>query len=643
MKKAQQAGLPLLLSALVGCSSYRTIAHERCPPTFGAECHGAFAEYLERDPEGARAAYRTHVRRLAAACVGPVDAGARERCAIVAALRAHATMSEVLRAHRVPASIDPDALPADWEGALAMVRDLCPGAAERGAASCLWPAPCSLGDRRSIPGAAGPGRAACALRQSFDRVDQGDDQDEPWFNGPAREVVVAALLDRRDRLPAGDVAGRAMLLARARRLSAVIGDPRYAEHYSERSERLLARLAATTTVSGAEGAERALVVLAAAVGRGGFDPASAAGRELIEALDGDELRLSADSRARLVEVVESAAQGTLGAAAAQGTYPHAFEALEVLQRLGEPAAVARWRAALRVGGAPHEAALSARHLAAGRPGSAWLHGMVVVALGGEYDSAPVDRSLAPTFPLARGRVHLDFAGCPWADLPGAAVGVGSLSTATLRWTRCASSERRWETQEARTFTAQEERTVTEQVTGVRGSNYNTFGRVDTSPGITQSVSVTHTYTVPVTRTVTDYFSHRRLESEAAIEATVRVDDRVVTVSWAEVRPPVEETQTTSPARPRRFSEMTLDLHRHPVRESLATWLRPGGGLQRTLALDAASRLVAEARRASDPETVDDLYARAYYGARAALDPQARAHLRDRLGLSESRMHAVFEP
>lgn len=621
MVRALRACLFSLLPALVACSSYRAVVHERCPPTFGAECRDAYTEYFERDPDGARAAYGSHVRRLAASCERPVDAGSRERCTVVAALRAHATMSDVLRARRVPASIDPEALPADWEGSLAALRALCPEPVE--------------------------GDEACTLLASFEAAERGEANNSPWFNGPVREVVAATLLDRRERLPADDVEGRRALLERVLQMSVWIGDLRYAGHPSEATARLLARIDAARAEGTSENAERALAELSAAVEQGSFDATSAEGRRLIRAAAEARRTLPEPSRTRLAATAGRAADAVLRDAAAQRSYMRALDALDALAGLAEADASSRWREALRAEGARHHEALSARHLSAGRPGSAWLHGMMAVALGGQADLSAARAPLARAFPPSAVALRVDASGCPWADPSGALPAPAApAAEVSLRWTRCASDERRWETNEAHTFTARVEQTRTRPVQRlVGGYQCGSLERNCSSrSGTWQTVEEEVTETVPVERTVTEYLWHRELRTAASAEATVRVGDRVITATWADERPPVVEVQTTSARRPSRFSAVTLDDQRRAARESLAAWLGPGGGLQQALARDVASRLVAEAapHLASDPEAADELYARAYFGARAALDPAARERLRQRLGLSDERMRAVFE-
>lgn len=645
--------------ALLACSSYREVARERCPPLFGFTCGDAYEAYFANDPEGARAAYRAHVRRLAASCEefgaapssggeargkpqtsdddappseSPAAAGSAApggddaryaRCTVVAALRAHATRIDLLRELRVPAGHDPEALPADWDGALRTLRAICLRGRGRG--------------------------GACELLTTFEAAERGEQGQAHWFEGPVREVVVAALVERLERLPADDDAGRGALLQRINRMTLTLGDVRYGGA-SASTERLLERVAAARAAASSGEADRAVTALEAAAAREDFDPTSREAGALVQRVrerlaggrEGD-----AATRARVRALAARAADAVVRRATARQEFLRGLDALEVLSTIDPDGVTSPSRDALRAAGGQFHAEQSARHLAAGRPGAAWLHGTLGAALGvpGPLDAAR--SALAPLVPAAAFVLRFDAAGCPWAAPSLAAPPAGAPAVEVeLRWTRCESNERRWNSQEQHTVTVREEQTRRVQRQRLVGAyNCGPLERYCTNrTGHWENVTEEVTETVPVERVVTDDFAHRELTTGASAEATLRFEGRAVNASWSETSPPIAEVQTTSGLRPQRFSATTLDDQRRAVRRSLSAWLGPDGGARRALAGDVARRLVedAAARVASSPDEADELFARAYFLTRAEADPRARQHFMGRCAVSEERLRAAVE-
>ncbi len=216
----------------------------------------------------------------------------------------------------------------------------------------------------------------------------------------------------------------------------------------------------------------------------------------------------------------------------------------------------------------------------------------------------------------------------------------------LRWTRCESNERRWNSQEQHTVTVREEQTRRVQRQRLVGAY--TCGALErfctNRTGHWETVTEEVTETVPVERVVTDYLAHRELTTGASVEATLRFGGRAISATWSETSPPIAEVQTTSGLRPRRFSATTLDDQRGAVQRSLSAWLGPDGGARRALAGDVARRLVedAAARPAASTDETDELFARAYFVARAEVDPRARQHFMRRCAVSEERLRAAVE-
>lgn len=338
--------------ALLACTSYRDVVRERCPPLFGVTCGEAYDEYFANDPEGARAAYRAHVRRLAASCEGfgaapssggeasgkpqasddapplespagpaarpgaPDRADSREaRCTVVAALRAHATRLPLLRDLRVPAGRDPEALPADWEGALRMLRALCPQGRGRG--------------------------GACELLTTFQAAERGEAAEAFWFEGPVLEAVVTALVERLERLPADDAAGRGALLMRIGQMTPRLGDARYGT-FTASTERLLERVAAARAAVASEEANGSAAALEAAVAREDFDPTSSAGRALVQQIR-ERLQPGsagdAAARARVRAAAVRAADVVVRRATARQEFLRGLDALEVLATIDRDGAL----------------------------------------------------------------------------------------------------------------------------------------------------------------------------------------------------------------------------------------------------------------------------------------------------------------
>jgi len=635
------------------------VVREECPPTFGNACRDAYAEFFSEDPRGALAAYTAHVRRLAASCdalrasassgggasgaqgttelppepdVGPErvadgvragwhdapgTAGFRDRCTLVAALRARATRSYVLSTHGVPAEYAPDVLPADWEGALSMLRAIC------------------ASDRT---------HRACGLLAVFQNAEQGGQDGEYWFNGPVCEVVAGALLDRREALPADDVEGRRALRARVGRIynriyRTVDGDEPWFRRFS-------ARLAALDDAAGAADAQRVATELDAAVDAEGFDATATATRVLISrALRAIEL-LAPEQRsphaARLAATAQRAAERILRVATERRAYLSALEALDALQAIAAPEAATRWPEVLRAEGGRHHTELSARHLAAGRPGMAWFHARIARALGAPEDGA-AEAALTALHPAPVFVARVDAAGCPWAAPTPANVPPGrAVVEVELRWTQCESNERRWQTSEVGTFTQQEDRTRTVQVRRQVGGytcgvlERNCYSR----PGEWQNVTEQITERVPVERSVNLRVDHRALHSSAIAAATIRFEGRSISSVWVGTAPTLEETQSGFR---RHFSATTLDDQRRTLRESLTAWLGARGGAQEALDRDTARTLVreAEALVTSDPDAADERFAQALFLASGNAQPRARDHLAQRFGIPAGPMQTTF--
>lgn len=648
----------LVAVMLPACTSFRTIVREECPPLFGRRCRDAYAEYFSEDPAAARTAYRAHVQRIAASCEslrasassggeapraeasaelpsespdpvsdqpsgawtdGPGSPGMRDRCTVVAALRARATQSNVLREYGVPAESDPEALPADWDGAIAMLRAIC---------------------------ASDSAHRSCVMLATMASAERGGQDREYWFRGPVAGALAESLLDRRERLPLDDATGRQALLQRAERLYV---DNDFTTHLTPAPPwlvRLSQRLASIRAEGASDDAQRVAAELDAAVDAEGFDPTDAASRVLISRVVRAAETVNQEHRgalmSRVAATAQRAAERILRDATARQTHLSALDALAGLHDIATPEAEARWLSALRAEGGRLHVELAARHLSANRPGMAWFHTRLARVFDAPVDSA-AETALAGLYPVPFIVAQVDAAGCPWAAPEPVTPPAGrAVATVELRWTNCESNERRWQTSEARTVTEHVERSRPVQrqvlVGAVRCGALERF--CTPQSGRWETVTETFSERVPVERSVNVRVDHRELRSIASASATFRREGRSFSDLWQGYAPTLEETQSFGRAH---FSATTLDEQRRTLRASLAAWLGEGGGAQVAIARDAARELSRQAGQAaaSDPEAADELYARALFIGGGNAAPEAADHLAARHRVPAGRMRTTF--
>jgi hypothetical protein len=595
---------------------YVTASRETCVRTPRADCGAALSAYASHQREDAREAYRRYLAALASACdhrprVAQADAAdepadpdampARERitlpslvpseaeqleesCLVLTALRLRASTAPVLQQYQVPVDLDPDAVPAGVTLALADLRDLCAAHVVR------------MGNRRSEACMASRELAATAERPLL--------APPTWITPAVRRHIASGLLAEARQTPHADPGA----------------DPRL-----QRAAALLSDGSEAATPSDAQA--RAFAPLEAWLAQPSLTPPT---RDHLARASGAERRAArgevAAVRARHAALLGRIADAMVHLAETQGTYLPALTALQALA--AEAGAgreeVARRTAALREAGGSHYAARARQHLAARRFGLARMYARVAQGLGATVDVAEAEAHLAGQILRPALAVRLVGDPCAWGPLvipPPPRSSERDVARVEVRWTTCASEERRWTTRETRTYEAFE--TVTTPVIAPRRVERGSALRCVTAAGPCRMeptyawenapTGEVRTERRPVQRSEEIEVQHRALRTAVGAQLTIQHRGQTVQdyASWSVS--PLEEEQATRGRTRSTFSTETLEAQRARAAARTATWLGPGGEAHFFLN-QAASRTLqarAAATTPTDPDAGDELLAQAF--------------------------------